>query len=274
MSFAPRAGAPHARLPLLPRRSRTASSRWQTGDTFERFSDRARAVLVLAQEEASRLDHPFIGTEHILLGLLAERESAAAEVLGAVGVSLDVARQRVKEAIGPIETASTGSPPFTPRAKKVLELSLREALRLGHHDIGPEHMLLGLLQEGEGVAVQVLTGLGVDLRQVRENVVVQATQGHDPGRPSAEVRRFPLGVVGAGDESPGRYATLRVVTAGRGPGDYEAAYADLSDLLERLGLDAGLVLPSQLEVSTTHTTVGPGIVVSVTVTLPEGEHPA
>src|SRR5665647_3095786 len=110
---------------------------------FERFTDRARRVLVLAQEEARDLNHAFIGTEHILLGLIREGEGVAAKALDALGVTFDVVREKVEEAIGPNSNPSPGSPPFTPRAKKVLELSLREALQLGHSYIGTEHMLLG-----------------------------------------------------------------------------------------------------------------------------------
>ena len=138
---------------------------------FEQFTDRARRVLVLAQEEARLLNHNFIGTEHILLGLIHEGEGVAAKALESLGISLEAVRQKVAETIGPASTAGTGSPPFTPRAKKVLELSLREALQLGHNYIGTEHMLLGLIREGEGVAPQVLVNLGADLSQVRQQVI-------------------------------------------------------------------------------------------------------
>ena len=130
---------------------------------FERFTDRARRVLVLAQEEARLLNHNFIGTEHILLGLIHEGEGVAAKALESLGITLEAVREKVEETIGPAGSSTTGSPPFTPRAKKVLELSLREALQLGHNYIGTEHMLLGLVREGEGVAVQVLVSLGADL---------------------------------------------------------------------------------------------------------------
>ena len=134
---------------------------------FERFTDRARRVLVLAQEEARLLNHNFIGTEHILLGLIHEGEGVAAKALESLGISLEAVREKVEETIGPAGSSTTGSPPFTPRAKKVLELSLREALQLGHNYIGTEHMLLRLVREGEGVAVQVLVSLGADLSRVR-----------------------------------------------------------------------------------------------------------
>ncbi len=138
---------------------------------FERFTDRARRVLVLAQEEARLLNHSFIGTEHILLGLIHEGEGVAAKALEQLGISLEAVREKVEETIGLSGSAPSGSPPFTPRAKKVLELSLREALQLGHNYIGTEHMLLGLVREGEGVAAQVLVSLGADLARVRQQVI-------------------------------------------------------------------------------------------------------
>src|ERR1700733_13708703 len=138
---------------------------------FERFTDRARRVLVLAQEEARLLNHNFIGTEHILLGLIHEGEGVAAKALESLGVSLERGREKVEETIGPAGSSTTGSPPFTPRAIKVLELTLREALQLGHNYIGTEHILLGLVREGEGVAAQVLVSLGADLSSVRQQVL-------------------------------------------------------------------------------------------------------
>ncbi len=138
---------------------------------FERFTDRGRRVLVLAQEEARLLNHAFIGTEHILLGLIHEGDGVAARALADLGISLESVRERVEETIGLSGTPPAGSPPFTPRAKKVLELSMREALELGHHYIGTEHMLLGLLREGEGVASQVLVSMGADLAGVRQHVI-------------------------------------------------------------------------------------------------------
>ena len=138
---------------------------------FERFTDRARRVLVLAQEEARLLNHSFIGTEHILLGLIHEGEGVAAKALDAMGITLEAVREKVEETIGMTGNPPSGSPPFTPRAKKVLELSLREALQLGHSYIGTEHMLLGLVREGEGVAAQVLVSLGADLARVRQQVI-------------------------------------------------------------------------------------------------------
>ena len=163
---------------------------------FERFTDRARRVLVLAQEEARLLNHNFIGTEHILLGLIHEGEGIAAKALEQLGVTLEAVREKVEETIGPAGSAPTCSPPFTPRAKKVLELSLREALQLGHNYIGTEHMLLGLVREGEGVAATVLQSLGADLPRVRQQVIqlLSGAQGRDvptgvaPGGSGEEVK--------------------------------------------------------------------------------------
>jgi ATP-dependent Clp protease ATP-binding subunit ClpC len=137
---------------------------------FERFTDRARRVVVLAQEEARRLNHNYVGTEHLLLGLLREGEGVAAKALTSLGISLEAVRGQVEEIIGQGQVTPTGHIPFTSRAKKVLELSLREALQLGHNYIGTEHILLGLLSEGEGVAAQVLAKLGAGHARVREQV--------------------------------------------------------------------------------------------------------
>jgi ATP-dependent Clp protease ATP-binding subunit ClpA len=138
---------------------------------FERFTDRARRVVVLAQEESRRLDHNFIGTEHILLGLIDEGEGVAAQALAALDIRLEAVRAKVEEIVGRGDSTPSGHIPFTPRAKKVLELSLREALQLGHSYIGTEHLLLGLIREGEGVAATVLVGLGADLESVRQKVI-------------------------------------------------------------------------------------------------------
>ena len=138
---------------------------------FERFTDRARRVVILAQEEARLLNHNYIGTEHILLGLIHEHEGVAAKALESLDISLESVRGQVEEIIGQGAKPPSGHIPFTPRAKRVLELSLREALQLGHNYIGTEHILLGLIREGEGVAAQVLVKLGADLARVREQVV-------------------------------------------------------------------------------------------------------
>ncbi|HSY15629.1 MAG TPA: ATP-dependent Clp protease ATP-binding subunit [Jatrophihabitantaceae bacterium] len=149
---------------------------------FERFTDRARRVVVLAQEEARMLNHNYIGTEHILLGLIHEGEGVAAKALESLGISLEAVRQQVEEIIGQGQQAPSGHIPFTPRAKKVLELSLREALQLGHNYIGTEHILLGLIREGEGVAAQVLVKLGADLNRVRQQVI-QLLNGYQSKEP-------------------------------------------------------------------------------------------
>ncbi len=148
---------------------------------FERFTDRARRVVVLAQEEARMLNHNYIGTEHILLGLIHEGEGLAAKALENLDISLAAVREQVQEIIGPGQQAPTGHIPFTPRAKKVLEYSLREGLQLGHTYIGTEHILLGLIREGEGVAAQVLVKLGADLNKVRQQVI-QLLAGYQGGQ--------------------------------------------------------------------------------------------
>ena len=159
---------------------------------FERFTDRARRVVVLAQEEARLLDHNYIGTEHVLLGLIHEGEGVAAKALEELGISLEAVRREVEEIIGQGASAPSGHIPFTPRAKKVLELALREALQLGHNYIGTEHILLGLIREGEGVAAQVLVRLGADLS-------TRPPRG-DPAAVGLRRERHPPGL----DEQPDR----------------------------------------------------------------------
>ncbi|MDN5684517.1 ATP-dependent Clp protease ATP-binding subunit [Corynebacterium glyciniphilum] len=151
---------------------------------FERFTDRARRVVVLAQEEARALNHNYIGTEHILLGLIHEGEGVAAKALESMGISLEAVRTEVEDIIGTGGHPPSGYIPFTPRAKKVLELALREALQLGHKYIGTEHILLGLIREGEGVAAQVLVKLGADLSRVRQQVI-QLLSGYEGTEPEA-----------------------------------------------------------------------------------------
>jgi Clp amino terminal domain, pathogenicity island component/ClpX C4-type zinc finger len=158
---------------------------------FERFTDRARRVLVHAQEEARLLDHQYIGTEHLLLGLIHEGHGVAARALESLGITLVAAREKVHETADMARGAASGSPPFTPRSKKVLELSLREALRLQHHYIGTEHLLLGLVQEGEGHGAKVLVLLGADPDRVRETVLglISQTEGEvaePPTRPVSQ----------------------------------------------------------------------------------------
>ncbi|MDX2378244.1 MAG: ATP-dependent Clp protease ATP-binding subunit, partial [Acidimicrobiia bacterium] len=168
---------------------------------FERFTDRARRVVVLAQEEARLLNHSYIGTEHILLGLIHEGEGVAAKALESLGISLEAVRSQVEEIIGQGGSSPSGHIPFTPRAKKVLELSLREALQLGHNYIGTEHILLGLIREGEGVAAQVLVKLGADLSRVRQQVIQLLSGYQGPSGSSGG---------GRGEQTP--------ASAGVGPG--------------------------------------------------------
>jgi len=173
---------------------------------FERFTDRARRVVVLAQEEARLLNHNYIGTEHILLGLIHEGEGVAAKALESLGISLEAVRQQVEEIIGQGGSSPSGHIPFTPRAKKVLELSLREALQLGHNYIGTEHILLGLIREGEGVAAQVLVKLGADLSRVRQQVIqllsgYPGPQGSGPSASTGQEKTTTGG--GSGDVAGG-----------------------------------------------------------------------
>ena len=167
---------------------------------FERFTDRARRVIVLAQQEARDLNHNYIGTEHILLGLIQEGEGVAAKALESMGINLDDVRREVEEIIGRGTQPHTGHVPFTPRAKKVLELSLREGLQMGHKYIGTEFLLLGLIREGEGVAAQVLTKLGADLPRVRQQVI-QLLSGYEGGEgqnPESPEGQQASGMTGAG----------------------------------------------------------------------------
>jgi ATP-dependent Clp protease ATP-binding subunit ClpC len=162
---------------------------------FEKFTDKARRVVVLAQEEAKLLNHNYIGTEHILLGLIHEGEGVAAKALEALGINLEQVREQVQDIIGQGQQAPSGHIPFTPRAKKVLELSLREALQLGHSYIGTEHLLLGLIREGEGVAAQVLTKLGADTNKVRQQVIqlLSGFQGKEAVPVGGETQPQPKG---------------------------------------------------------------------------------
>jgi ATP-dependent Clp protease ATP-binding subunit ClpC len=171
---------------------------------FERFTDRARRVVVLAQEEARLLNHNYIGTEHILLGLIHEGEGVAAKALESLGISLEAVRSQVEEIIGQGGSSPSGHIPFTPRAKKVLELSLREALQLGHNYIGTEHILLGLIREGEGVAAQVLVKLGADLSRVRQQVIQLLSGYSGPGSSGAAASGDKAGATsgGSGTDAP------------------------------------------------------------------------
>jgi hypothetical protein len=172
---------------------------------FERFTDRARRSVVLAQEEARLLNHDYIGTEHILLGVLHEGEGVAGQAMESLGITLEAVRTQVGTFVGPGDTPPSGHIPFTPRAKKVLELSLREALQLGDNFIGTEHILLGLIREGEGLATQALVALGFDLGEVRRRVVDLAQSEGGQGLEQAPARRpeatatprLPAGVLAA-----------------------------------------------------------------------------
>ncbi|MEC8923493.1 MAG: ATP-dependent Clp protease ATP-binding subunit [Actinomycetota bacterium] len=177
---------------------------------FERFTDRARRVVVLAQEEARLLNHNYIGTEHILLGLIHEGEGVAAKALESLGISLEAVRSQVEEIIGQGGSSPSGHIPFTPRAKKVLELSLREALQLGHNYIGTEHILLGLIREGEGVAAQVLVKLGADLSRVRQQVIqlLSGYSGSGQGEGSEAGKETVGGSADRGDGAQGGSAVL------------------------------------------------------------------
>ncbi len=210
---------------------------------FERFTDRARRVLVLAQEEARLLNHNYIGTEHILLGLLNEGDSVAARALVSLVVTLEAVRHEVAEAVGPQTSAPAGSPPFTPRAKKVLELSLRESLELDHKLIGPGDVLLGLVREGEGVAANVLISLGADLPRVRQEVI-QLMSGAPPAG-AAEA------------EAPG--AGISIEVAGRSVQDYADALNWLATVLAERGLDFAEVDPSCIRFRGEMTPSGPGL---------------
>ena len=183
---------------------------------FERFTDRARRVVVLAQEEARHLNHNHIGTEHLLLGLIHEGEGVAARALESLDISLEGTRAQVVEVVGRGSEQPASHIPFTPRAKKVLELSLREALQLGHNYIGTEHILLGLVREGEGVAAQVLTSQGASLDRVRQAVV--QVLALSAGSVASE--QVPLGQARLGQEA------VTAMVAG-GPGAFQTDPAEL-----------------------------------------------
>jgi ATP-dependent Clp protease ATP-binding subunit ClpC len=182
---------------------------------FERFTDRARRVVVLAQEEARMLDHNWIGTEHILLGLVHEGEGVAAEALTALDISLAAMRQAVEDIIGRGQEAPSGHIPFTPQSKKVLELALREALQLGSDYIDTEHILLALIREGDGAAAQVLVGAGVDLNRARQQVIAilhgQRLEDAPPPAASMPVTasvRLAVSTPPAGDDLVSRLASF------------------------------------------------------------------
>jgi hypothetical protein len=209
---------------------------------FERFTDRARRVLVLAQEEARLLNHNFIGTEHLLLGLVQEGDGVAARVIAGFGISLDDVRAKVHEAVGPSTAVLVGSAPFTPRAKKVLELALREALQLGHNYIGTEHILLGLVREGEGVGAQVLSSLGIDLVRVRHEVTRLLAGSQLTDGPMGTVGLQPVTGLHRGELVECSFCGRRPpesgqLVAGRG-GAYVCEHC-VGELKERLAADSG-----------------------------------
>ena len=228
---------------------------------FERFTDQARRVVVVAQEESRKLGHDYIGTEHILLGILGAGESVAVQALASLGVSLEAARQQVEEIVGRGSHQASGHIPFTPRAKKVLELSLREAIQLGHNYIGTEHILLGLIREGEGVAAQVLTRLGADLNRTRQQVI-QLLHGPQAAEAVAEYNR-PFGRPGPGgldairdrlDTIAGQLGAI-VSKLGIGgearpgpalrPGPRPAALRQLDERIDRIGREKQAAIDAQ-----------------------------
>jgi ATP-dependent Clp protease ATP-binding subunit ClpC len=184
---------------------------------FERFTERARRSMVLAQEEARLLGHSFIGTEHLLLGLIHEGEGVGAAALERLGLSLEAVRAKVEETIGPAPIEPTGAggpPPFTPRSKKVLELALREALQLGHNYIGTEHILLGIVREGEGVAARVLVDLGASLQATRATVLEVLGELPRPApEPDAALRARTDGPSGSPPDCPHCRASLATTAA-------------------------------------------------------------
>jgi ClpA/ClpB-like protein/UvrB/UvrC motif-containing protein len=191
---------------------------------FERFTDRARRVVVLAQEEARMLDHNYIGTEHVLLGLIHEGEGVAAKALRALDVDLDTLRREVEALVGRGQQSESGQIPFTPQAKKVLELALRESVHLGHAYVGTEHLLLGLVREGEGPAAQVLAQRGIELAGLRQEVI-RLLHGHQ-AREGRRGRRGPWA------HSGGQGVTLEEISH-----QLRILAARLTAIEERLGID-------------------------------------
>lgn len=218
---------------------------------FERFTDRARNVLVLAEHQARELHHRSIGTEHLLLGLIEEAGGVGARALAASGISLEQAREKVMSVVSPgLEAASVARPPFTPRAKKVLELSLREAIRLGHNHIGTEHLLLGLIREADGVGAQVLTALGADATELRakiETLLVElgAEKGAGGQKQALRRRLWPQGMVTADPPRPDA-------------GTLEISFGKFSQTIADPELAAALskISPDQLHASLRHAVLG------------------
>jgi len=218
--------APMRDRPALPLavRIRRATTRTRPKDLFTRFTDRARRVVVLAQDEARDLGHGSVGTEHLLLGLLAEGEGVAALALESLGISLEEARDRVEGIADRGQHTPSGHIPFTPRAKKVLELSLREALQLGHDYIGTEHILLGLIREDDGIPAQVLAGQGASYALVRERVVALLTGRYEQADPKTRLVRLPV-PAGLADVTEQLRQVQRQKTAAFEKGDHEGAAA-------------------------------------------------
>jgi Clp amino terminal domain, pathogenicity island component/ClpX C4-type zinc finger len=179
-------------------------ARWEATDVFGRLTDASRRALVRAQGEARRLDSGIIGTEHLLLGLIAEEQGIAAEALSSLDLTVDAVRKEARKALlVPVRPGGAGSPPFSPRMKRVLDRSLRQALSLGAESLGPEHLLLGLVDEGEGVGAQILVGMGVDLATVRQRVVQLLADTHgDGGMGRLTQRVVPPELLGAPREPP------------------------------------------------------------------------
>jgi ATP-dependent Clp protease ATP-binding subunit ClpA len=234
---------------------------------FERYTDRAKAVLALAEEEARLLEHGFIGTEHVLLGLLREGEGIAARALESLGVELGEARREVQELIGP-SPAVADALPYTPRTRHVFQAAVREAQQLGHEYVGTEHLLLGLVREGEGVASQVLANIGVGLSEVRRKVVdllsgsqVRAADDEHLQLVSSGGRRSAL-------QEPGDTWKARVVRTGRTPAVFAGAYDALAAIADRLGRDIDNL---KVHVESVETEEGPGLSLSVDWVAPGDE---
>lgn len=244
---------------------------------FERFTGAARRVLVLAQMEAKLLRHNVVGTEHILVGLIQEGQGHAAKALGLVGVSSEAVRDRVEAigheaetAVGPAGNVPPGSLPFTSRVTKVLELSVREALQLGHDHIGTAHLLLGVLREREAVGRKTLVALGVDLSGLRQAVIELVSsdehlQTHDwpmprttPADQSDAPERGGAGLV------PGATKAVEVVQVGRSPVAFDLAYRELTRLAAAEGVDLNTADPEGVRVRSVPTDDGPGLLVSYT----------
>ena len=218
--------APMRPRPALPlaERIKKATMRTRPKGTFARFTDRARRVLVLAQDEARERSHGFVGTEHLLLGLLAEEEGVAALVLESLGISLEETRDRVEEIAGRGQEAPPARIPFTLPARQVLERSLQEVLQLGHTYVGTEHLLLSLIAEGDGIAAQLLAGKGADYDLVQERVVAMLTGRYEQADPKTRLVRLPV-PAGLADASEQLRQVQRQKTAAFEAGDFDSAAA-------------------------------------------------